>query len=95
MVAWECCCLLTWSLDIIDLLRGAPCPRILSKASMVQATLNDFMSLGRSQWTEARRILTYLLSQETSHLRDNSGLRSKALILQAGGLAYMHCSVAD
>ena len=53
----------------------------------MQATLNDFMALGRAYWTETRQVLTDLLSEETPKLRDDSGLRSKALIQQVGPLA--------
>ena len=54
------------------------------KSPAVQATLNDFMALGRSHWTRTREILTDLLSQETSVIRDDKSLRSKALIRQVG-----------
>ena len=57
-------------------------PSITSSA--VQATLNNFMALGRSNWTRTRETLTRLLSQETSVIRDDKSLRSKALIRQVG-----------
>ena len=53
----------------------------------MQATLNDFMALGWAHWSEARQTLTHLLSQETPRLRDDSDLRSKALLHQASSLA--------
>jgi fumarylacetoacetase len=43
-----------------------------------QRTLNDFMSLGRSAWSEARARLTSLLDQDSATLRDNSSLRAAA-----------------
>ena len=48
------------------------------------------MALGRPYWSEARRTLVHLLSQETPRLRDDSALRSKALIQQVTcfGLRY-------
>ncbi len=52
----------------------------------MQATLNEFMALGRSHWKDVRRNLTHLLSQDTPDIRDDSDLRSKALIRQAGRL---------
>ena len=54
------------------------------KSPAVQATLNDYMALGRSNWTRTREVLTSLLSQETSVVRDDKSLRSKALIRQVG-----------
>ena len=58
------------------------------KSPAVQATLNDFMALGRPSWTDTRRTLTRLLSQESSAMRDDTNLRSKALIRQAGCWEY-------
>ena len=49
----------------------------------MQGTLNDFMALGRTHWSEARQTLTQLLSQESPRLRDDNDLRSKALLHQA------------
>ncbi len=56
----------------------------------MQATLNDFMALGRAYWNEARHTLTELLSQETPRLRDDRDLRSKALLHQASSLPLLN-----
>ena len=55
-----------------------------AQSPAAQATLNDFLALGRPAWTSTRQTLTHLLSQESSVLRDDKSLRSKALIRQAG-----------
>jgi fumarylacetoacetase len=43
-------------------------------------SLNQFMSLGRQVWRETRRILNELLSEGSPKLRDDSELRSKAIL---------------
>ena len=43
-------------------------------------TLNDFMGMGRSVWTEARSTISSLLSADKSTLRDDEELREKVLI---------------
>jgi len=47
-----------------------------------QETLNEFMSLGRASWKEARALITNLLSKDEAALRDNEALRAAALIPQ-------------
>eukprot|EP01111_Echinosteliopsis_oligospora_P007280 TRINITY_DN2206_c0_g1_i1.p1 TRINITY_DN2206_c0_g1~~TRINITY_DN2206_c0_g1_i1.p1 ORF type:complete len:401 (-),score=110.68 TRINITY_DN2206_c0_g1_i1:183-1385(-) len=55
---------------------------ILSKATSVfqQTTLNEFMAMGKQAWKEARSSLQKILSSDEPILRDNSSLRSLALI---------------
>jgi fumarylacetoacetase len=48
--------------------------------SIVQATLNKFMSLGRDAWQEVRAVLTHLLSADNAAVRDDAALRSKFLV---------------
>lgn len=51
-----------------------------SCASAVQDSLNSFMALGKQAWTEAREILTRLLSAEESILRDDKELLKSAVL---------------
>lgn len=53
-------------------------PRIAT--AFGQTTLNEFMSLGRQEWSEARTRIRELLSRDTPTLRDDKELLSKALI---------------
>ena len=46
----------------------------------LHATLNAFVGLERAQWQEARAAITHLLSSSTPTLRDDSALRSRALL---------------
>ncbi|CAL5219610.1 g1478 [Coccomyxa viridis] len=64
-------------------------------AAFQQGTLNDFMALGRTHWSEARQTLTQLLSQESPRLRDDSDLRSKALLHQADVEMHLPASIGD
>jgi fumarylacetoacetase len=43
-------------------------------------TLNPFIALGRSAWTQARSRVSQLLSADHAELRDNAGLRARALV---------------
>eukprot|EP01098_Paradermamoeba_levis_P004291 TRINITY_DN1847_c0_g1_i1.p1 TRINITY_DN1847_c0_g1~~TRINITY_DN1847_c0_g1_i1.p1 ORF type:complete len:466 (-),score=154.53 TRINITY_DN1847_c0_g1_i1:89-1351(-) len=52
-------------------------------AAFGQPTLNQFMSLGRKHWVEARKVLLSLLSSSTPTLRDNAELRGKSFVPQA------------
>ena len=45
-----------------------------------QGTLNTFMSMGKSAWTEARTTITRLLTDVEGPLRDNEQLRKTAII---------------
>lgn len=55
-------------------------PELDGKRVFRQLTLNDFMSLGRPAWMEARSWLSTLLSADEPALRDNEGLRERVLI---------------
>src|SRR5262245_29538161 len=46
-------------------------------------SLNRFMSLGRTAWREVRARLTQLLRDDEPTIRDNSDLRSAALVQQS------------
>ncbi len=54
-------------------------PELDGKRVFGQLTLNDFMSLGRAAWMEARSYLSTLLSADEPALRDNEGLRNRVL----------------
>ncbi|MEM1043057.1 MAG: fumarylacetoacetase [Bacteroidota bacterium] len=45
-----------------------------------QSSLNGFMGLGRPAWSEARRTVQHLLLGSTPTLRDDDGLRARALV---------------
>ena len=57
-----------------------PSPSLHHGAVFQHPTLNSFMALERPQWLEARAIITSLLSSTTPTLRDDSSLRSHALL---------------
>tara|TARA_R110002050_G_scaffold82086_3_gene175729 strand:+ start:640 stop:1014 length:375 start_codon:yes stop_codon:yes gene_type:complete len=54
-----------------------------SPTVFLQPTLNEFMSLGRPAWKEARATIQKLLSASVSTLRDNEKLRGEALVPQS------------
>lgn len=59
------------------LLGGAHLPK---EVFVGQRTLNAFMGLGATAWNEARMAITRLLSSDEPTLRDNVGLRDRALV---------------
>lgn len=46
------------------------------------STLNNFMALGKTSWSKARKIISSLLRNDNSSLRDNKELREKCLVKQ-------------
>ena len=48
--------------------------------ALQKSTLNALMSLGRKAWQETRATLQKILSKECPVLRDDTNLKSKALI---------------
>lgn len=46
-------------------------------------SLNDFMTLGRSQWQQARTQISKLLRYDNPQLKDNESLRTRSLIRQS------------
>ncbi|MGF1669406.1 MAG: fumarylacetoacetase [Balneolaceae bacterium] len=58
-------------------------------------TLNAFMALGKSAWTEARRRLTSLLSGDNPELRDNSELREKVFFKQSDVKMALPARIGD
>eukprot|EP00878_Enallax_costatus_P010337 GHUV01010790.1.p1 GENE.GHUV01010790.1~~GHUV01010790.1.p1 ORF type:complete len:304 (+),score=67.69 GHUV01010790.1:121-1032(+) len=69
---------------------------ILSKTECFkQSTLNEFMSLGKPAWQEARQTLTRLLSSTEGELRDNSALRAAAVISQSDVVMELPAHIGD
>ena len=50
------------------------------EAVFAEASLNQFLAMGRKAWTDVRSRLTQLLSEDDPTLRDNAGVREKALV---------------
>lgn len=55
-------------------------PELRDEKVFQGSTLNAFMGMGRSAWTEARSTISKLLSADEATLRDDDALRSKVLI---------------
>ena len=55
-------------------------PELRDEKVFQGSTLNAFMGMGRSAWTEARSTISKLLSADEATLRDYDALRSKVLI---------------
>lgn len=61
-----------------------------SKADVfARDTLNDFIALGRDAWRGVRIQLSHLLARDTATLRDNAGLRAKALVRAADARLHL------
>lgn len=58
-------------------------------------TLNAFMSLGRPAWQETRTRLIEILSAQSPILRDNTELRSKALIESSKCTMHLPANIGD
>merc|ERR1712002_322789 len=58
-------------------------------------TLNAFMGLGKDAWHEARETLQHLLAADTSTLRDNADLRSKALVPRLSCVMHLPATIGD
>ncbi|MDZ7716691.1 MAG: fumarylacetoacetase [Balneolaceae bacterium] len=57
-------------------------PELDGKEVFNRTTLNAFMALGHKAWSEARSVISNLLSSDEPTLRDNESLRNKVLIRQ-------------
>ncbi|HXG09879.1 MAG TPA: fumarylacetoacetase [Gemmataceae bacterium] len=60
-----------------------------------ETTLNAFMALGRSAWTEARAIISRLLRADEPTLRDNAALRERALVPMAEVEMQLPAAIGD
>ena len=59
------------------------------------STLNPFLAMGRSIWTEVRATVSRLLQDDESELRDNTELRSKALLPVDNITMHMPVAIGD
>ncbi|MCG8633606.1 MAG: fumarylacetoacetase [Desulfobacterales bacterium] len=57
--------------------------------------LNRFLSMGQAVWKEVRSAVSHLLDVNTPGLRDNSGLRSQALIPYADVVMKLPVAIGD
>jgi fumarylacetoacetase len=55
-------------------------PQIKDKSVFNENTLNPFMKLGKKTWSETRKAISALLSENQPRLRDDEKLRKEALI---------------
>uniref|UniRef100_A0A8R1E1Z1 Fumarylacetoacetase n=1 Tax=Caenorhabditis japonica TaxID=281687 RepID=A0A8R1E1Z1_CAEJA len=60
-----------------------------------QATLNEFMTLPRPAWLEARARIQQLLSADYPLLRDNTDLRSRAFTSQSDAIMHLPAKIGD
>jgi fumarylacetoacetase len=60
-----------------------------------EPTLNAFMALGRSAWSEVRAVLSRLLRADEPTLRDNASLREQALVPMASVKLLLPAAVGD
>ena len=60
-----------------------------------QTTLNDFMTLGKEKWSQARKIISSLLRSDNPTLQDNQTLREKCLINQKDVKMVLPVSIGD
>lgn len=60
-----------------------------------ESTLNSFMDLGPSAWTEARNTIKDLLTAGKSLLEDNPELKKQALILQKDANMHLPAQIGD
>eukprot|EP00118_Oscarella_pearsei_P025052 m.307386 g.307386 ORF g.307386 m.307386 type:complete len:422 (+) comp42223_c0_seq1:44-1309(+) len=70
---------------------------VMSKENSVleQSTLNGFMALGKSAWAETRETLQRILSSSEGVLRDDAGLRSRALVSQSEAQMHLPAAIGD
>jgi fumarylacetoacetase len=59
------------------------------------STLNSFFAMGRPSWTEVRAIVSRLLQDDETTLRDNTELRNKALIPAAKVTMHLPVTIGD
>jgi fumarylacetoacetase len=64
-------------------------------ACFSESVLNPFMELGRAAWTEARTIITDVLSGAIPGLRDDTKLQAKALVPQSAAIMCMPARIGD
>ena len=60
-----------------------------------EPTLNSFMALGSAKWAAARAAITRLLDPAEATLRDNSAVRSQALVPMSSAIMSLPCNIGD
>ena len=60
-----------------------------------QPTLNAFMALGRTVWSEVRSIIQALLREDNPTLPDNAGLRWQALLPRQAVVLHLPVAIGD
>ncbi len=70
-------------------------PALRGRGVFGQASLNDFMALGRPAWREARTAISDLLRHDQPALRDNTELRASALVPQAAAELLLPAVIGD
>uniref|UniRef100_A0A7E4ZVX0 Fumarylacetoacetase n=1 Tax=Panagrellus redivivus TaxID=6233 RepID=A0A7E4ZVX0_PANRE len=71
-------------------------PNLISQQHVfAEETLNSFMALPRAAWLEARNVITKLLSKDSAELRDNTELRSKAILAQNEVQMHLPARIGD
>lgn len=66
-----------------------------SYAILTKPTLNDFMALPRSAWRATRERLKILMTSTTPTLRDNTKLRSAAVVPMAQCIMHLPAQIGD
>ena len=57
--------------------------------------LNQLMGLSHLHWAETRQTITHLLTSTTSTLRDDTDLRSRALLAQSSVTMHLPADIGD
>ena len=66
-------------LSVLEELGHFGLPEFQGRPVFSDDALNSFLALGRPAWRKAREVIQRLLSSETATLRDDDGLRARAL----------------
>lgn len=67
-------------LSVIEDLGFFRSPEFGDARPFAESALNAFMALGRPVWRRAREVIQHVLNADTSLLRDDAGLRGRALL---------------
>ncbi len=65
-----------------------------SKGVFAQPSINAFMALGPDVWSKTRARVSELLRHDNPELRDNAGLRTRALLSRSGVQLHLPVAVA-
>jgi fumarylacetoacetase len=60
-----------------------------------KSTLNDFMALGKQQWTHLRKIISQLLRDDNPKLRDDNEMRKRSLVAQKDVTMVLPVQIGD